>query len=256
MKLILIALLPVILFNRHTTSVQQKSITINNREYLLAWSDEFDGTQLNRAKWNYRALGKRGDAYNSTSSIWLDGKGCLVIEVKKKGDSILAGMIDTERLFETTYGYFECRAKLTKVSGAWPGFWLQSSRNGDNGVPETHGAEIDIFEYFPNIKKDSVTHTLHWGGYGRTHKMAGPIWVPYQRTGDGFHQFALEWTPEGYTTFVDGAITYSGKTMVSKVPEFMVLSFEVNKLVAGPLQLAALPDQFVVDHVRVYKLKN
>ena len=224
--------------------------------YELAWSDEFSGNSLDRTKWNYRATGKRGDAFNSRNAVCLDGKGNLVIEIKLKGDSVLTGMISTENLFETRYGYFECRAKLTKINGVWPAFWLQSQFNKDHGTPEKNGAEIDIFEYFPNLKKDSVSQTLHWGGYGPTHKQSGVVWAALKKTADGFHSFGLEWTDEGYATYVDGVQTYKGSELVSKVPEFIILSVEANKQVAGPLNRNELPDKFVVDYVRVYKRKG
>lgn len=226
---------------------------LNRNKYNLFWSEEFSGTKLDRSRWKYRSMGRRGDAINTSSAIRQDGKGYLFIECRKTGDSILAGIIDTEGLFEATYGYFECRVKLPETNGVWPGFWLQSSSNQDFGLPATEGAEIDIFEYFHNQGKDSVAHTLHWGGYGSSHKMAGPVYGALGRTSDGFHVIGLEWTPTSYKTFVDGAVTYSGNTNISHVPEFLVLSLEVNEKVAGKLDYRKLPALFVIDYVRVYK---
>jgi beta-glucanase (GH16 family) len=253
MKNILI-ILPSIIFLYGSFPPRQTPIKqVSGKEYRLVWKDEFNGLQLDRTKWNYRGTGKRGDAFNSRTAITLDGQGHLVIKVFKSVDSIITGMIDTERLFETRYGYFECRAALTSINGIWTAFWLQSSANRDHGTPELNGAEIDIFEYFHHVKRDSVAHTLHWGGYGPTHKMAGPVWVPVKKTSDGFHTFGLEWTENSYTTFVDGVKTYTGNVYISKVPEFMILSIEVNKAIAGVLNPIDLPDLFIVDYVRVYE---
>lgn len=225
--------------------------------YKLVWNDEFNGKTLDQTKWKHRGLGKRAEAYISESATKLDGKGCLVMEVKQSNDSILAGMIGTELTYQVKYGYFECRASLTKANGVFPAFWLQSGLiNDDKGTPEKNGAEIDIFEYFPNAKKDHVAHTLHWGGYGPGHQMAGPVWVPLKNTKDGFHVFALEWTPESYTTFVDGQITYQGTSLISQVSQFLILSVLVDKDAAGPLNVNDLPDRFMVDYVRVYQKKN
>jgi len=221
--------------------------------YKLIWKDEFNGNTLDRTKWKYRGLVKRGDAFNSTSAVKLDGKGCLIIEAKTKGDSILAGIIDTEKIFETKYGYFECRASLPKTPGIWVGFWLQSSANQDNSTPEKNGLEIDIFEYAPHNRKDAVAHALHWGGYGPTHKIEGPVYSSLSKTTDGFHTFGLEWTEDTYTVFVDGVKMHSSNALISKVSEFIVLSLEANKQVAGPLNPKDLPDGFIVDYVRVYK---
>jgi len=227
------------------------------RGYKLAWSDEFDGKELDRSKWNYRGLGKREGAYVTASAIQLDGRGHLIIEAGRSGDSIVTGMIGTDGLFNTKYGYFECRASMTKAAGLFPAFWLQSPKIlEENGSPETTGAELDIFEYFPNVRKDAVAHTLHYGGYGPSHRVSGPVWGLLGPAKDGFHTFGLEWAPSGYATFVDGVRTFSGNTLVSKVPEFIVLSLGINKMVGGPLDTAALPDKFIVDYVRVYKKKR
>jgi beta-glucanase (GH16 family) len=249
MRMLLKGLLLLVVF----LSFQPAPRTSSLPGYSLHWADEFNGNALNRTKWNYRGLGQRGDAINDSSSIFLNGKGQLCIEVRRTGGKLMAGIIDTERLFETRFGYFECRAKLPHVYGVWPAFWLQSSRNQDFGQPSTHGAEIDIFEYFHNNRKDTVSHTLHYGGYGSTHKVAGPVLGALSKTVDDFHVFGLEWTPDAYKTFVDGVMTYSGNTFISQVPEFIVLSMEVDSKVAGPLNERQLPASFVVDYVRVYK---
>ena len=222
--------------------------------YRLVWNDEFNGKTLDSSKWIYRGLGKRDDAYMTRKAVRLDGNGFLIIEASRSGDSVLTGMIGTNGLFETTYGYFECRASLTGTNGLFPAFWLQSPRIGhEGGSPETNGAELDIFEYFPNLRKDAVAHTLHYGGYGASHKVSGPVWGTLHPAKDGFHTFGLEWTPAGYTTFVDGVRTFTGNTLISRVPEFIILSLGVNKMAAGPLDRTGLPDRFVVDYVRVYK---
>lgn len=227
--------------------------TIPVRGYRLAWSDEFNGRKIDNRKWKYRQPGKRGDGYNDARAITLDGKGRLIIRAFQSNDSIFVGMVGTENLFETTFGYFECRAKLTSTNGIWPAFWLQSQKNGDNGQPETHGVEIDIFEYFRHNYEDQVSHTLHWGGYGITHKQSATVYSSLKPTRDGFHTFGLEWTPESYSTFVDGVKTNTTNSLISKIPEFIILSVEVNKAIAGPLEIRNLPDSFIVDYVRVYK---
>ena len=176
-----------------------------------------------------------------------------MISAQLRGDSVLAGIITTDNHFSTTYGYFECRARLTRTKGIWPAFWLLSRTNKDYSRPETHGAEIDIFEYYSHSKSDSVAHGLHWGGYGVTHRVEGPVWGALGKGEDGYHTFGFEWTPTSYTTYVDGKKTYHGDQLISHVPEYILLSVEVDAAVAGPLNRADLPDQFVVDYVRVYK---
>lgn len=240
-------------FFMHPCSSKSQPDSIPVKGYVLAWSDEFLGNVLDLGKWKYRNLGQRGDAWNDPGAVFLDGRGNLIIEASYKNGKIQAGIIDTEHSFNTKYGYFECRAQLPKIKGIWPAFWLQSSTNIEGGDPIISGAEIDIFEYFHHERRDTVSHTLHWGGYGKTHKVAGPVLGAMRKTPDDFHTFGLEWTPSSYKTYVDGVLTYSGETNISGVAEFIVLSLEVNRAVAGPLDITHLPGRYIVDYVRVYK---
>ena len=222
--------------------------------YELVWNDEFNGNRLDRNKWNFHAPGKRRDAFNTPAAVSLDGHGFLKITASVRNDSVFAAILSTEGTFETRYGFFECRAALTGTKGIWPAFWLFSPGNSD-GNPAEKGAEIDIFEYFLHDKKDSVCHTLHYGGYGAHHQVSGPVWSPLKKTPDGFHTFGLEWTPDAYAIYVDGQRTLVSKDNISKVPEVILLSVEVDKLAAGTLDKSRLPDSFTVDYVRVFKKK-
>lgn len=226
--------------------------------YSLVWQDEFNGISTSATKWNYRGLGKRDEAFISQDAVHLTGDGFLEMQVFQRNDSIFCAMIATENLQEFKYGYFECRAKFATTLGTVSAFWLQSKNIGRPGRnPEENGAEIDIFEFFPHQSRDHVYHTLHYGGYEpTTHKVVGPVAGKLDNIKDGFHTVGLEWTSEGYTTFVDGKKTSRLTTQVSKVPQFIVLSIGVNRNSAGPLDINALPDRFLVDYVRVYKKKN
>lgn len=230
---------------------QQQNIPVKN--YTMVWNDEFSGKKLDTTKWVYYQLGKRRDAINTKENVIVDGAGYLRLRVHEKNNQIFAAIISTEGLYQTRYGYFECRARLTKAKGIWPAFWLNASTNGDYGTPEKNGAEIDIFEYFPNINPRAVTHNLHWGGYGVTHRELGFIYTQLKETMDSFHVFGLEWTDTSYTVFVDGVRSAHGNMNISKVPQNILLSVECDDNGGGPLERTMLPDEFIVDYVRVYK---
>lgn len=233
--------------------IQSRTSTVSQSS--LVWSDEFSGDKLDESKWSY-VLGKRRDAVNVKEMVRLDGRGNLVIKVSADPSQIFAGMIQTDPHFLKRYGYFECRAKLTRAKGCWPAFWLLSNGNQTGTTPATGGVEIDIFEYFPHLHKDKISHNLHWGGYAETHKEIGLFFVPIQQTLDGFHTFGLEWTDSTYVTYVDGRETARLSEHISKVPQFLILSMECDAGFAGPLDRASLPDSLVVDYVRVYERKD
>lgn len=222
--------------------------------YELVWSDEFDGTTLDMTKWNYRDLGPRHDAINVRNTVSLDGKGHLVLSTRRKGNKYHTAMIGTQKKFETTFGYFECRAKLQKQIGHWSAFWLQSPRMGkDIGNVFEAGAEIDIFEY-SRTESDTVHHTLHWDGYGKDQKSAGKR-PQISGLSKGWHTFGLLWTDKEYVFYVDGKETWRTGEALSGQNEFIILSLEVGKW-AGDISKAVLPDSLYVDYVRVYKKKS
>jgi len=225
-------------------------------DYELVWKDEFDGDELDLEKWNYRAEGDtRNYAEVSRNTIHLDGEGHLVIEVTKDEEgNYFVGQTGTEGIFETTYGYFETRAKMNKGIGPHVAFWLQSPTmpRSDNN-PGENGSEVDIFEYHrenPGI----VHHNIHWNGYGEEHKQIG-IEIENPEVDEGFHTFGLLWREEGYTFYVDGKKTWETTEALSHRDEYMILSTELTGFGGDP-KLGEYPDQVVFDYVRVYKPKK
>jgi len=219
--------------------------------YELSWSDEFEGKVLDFEKWDYRGLGPRRDAFNVKDAVLLDGEGHLVLTTKRVKDKYHTAMIGTQGKFETAFGYFECRVKLQTQIGHWSAFWLQSPTLGESiGDPGKAGAEIDIFEYLRN-RGDKIQHTLHWDGYGKSHKSAQKI-TDVPGLSHGWHTVGFLWTPTHYVFYVDGKETWRTNKGVSHRPQYIILSLEVGKW-AGDISKAELPDHFYVDYVRVYK---
>jgi beta-glucanase (GH16 family) len=220
--------------------------------YKLVWSDEFDGTTLDMKKWDYRNLGPRRDAINVKETVTLDGRGHLRLTTKKVGDTYHTAMIGTQGNFETTFGYFECRAKLQTQFGHWSAFWLQTPTMADPlNNPAVAGTEIDIYEYHKKLGRDVVVHNLHWDGYKKNHKKAGgKATVP--GLSKGWHTFGLLWTEKAYVFYVDGKETWRTNIAISHRAEYIILSLEVGKW-AGDIAKAKLPDSLYVDYVRVYQ---
>ena len=98
-----------------------------------------------------------------------------------------------------------------------------------------------------------VSHNLHWA-YGPNQKSTGAFLSKVEGIGEGFHTFALEWTPEHYAFFVDGYKYYEIKEAISHIDEYMILSFEAAHSMED-LKTASLPDSYRIDYVKVYKKK-
>ena len=221
-------------------------------DYELFWEDEFNNSELDTNKWAVRAIGPRGVGYNTPDAIELkDGK--LHIKAYMENDSLKISAVGTQGRFETTYGYFECRAQLPKTTGNWAAFWIQSPGISSGEDPGKYGTEIDIFEYFKAQGGDFVSHNLHWA-YGPNQKSTGAFLSKVEGIGEGFHTFSVEWTPEKYAFFVDGLKYHEISEAISHIDEYIILSFEPahNR---EDLKTATLPDTYIIDYVKVYKKK-
>lgn len=218
--------------------------------FALCWEDQFNGSALDTAKWRIRGTGPRRIGYNDPSMVSVSD-GCLNLMYDIKKDSIMGSAVGTFETFNTTYGYFECRARLQKGMGPWAAFWMQSPLIAQGEDPATFGAEIDIFEYFKELGEDHMTHCVHWA-YGPNQKSVGRLDSDYSGLSEGFHTFGLEWTPEKYTFFINGLKFHEIDEGISHIDQYMILSMEIPSTLEG-IKNACAPDTFMVDYVKVYQ---
>lgn len=250
---------------------------IDLSKFELTFEDEFEGTKINTNVWKPVHQGIRKGGYWDFDQISVkDGNLHIRTEYKedgKYGAGYYCGSVNsnTENGFEQTYGYFECRCILPAAQGLWSAFWLFSN-NIDDYVPGEEGTEIDVFEspmwYRGNMGLENglVTSNLHYGGYSLGHRYlnvtVGKANNPYEE----YNTYGVEWNEDGYIFYVNGYETgRSSFGGVSKVPEFMKLSVEVDGAGGVPAhgwsgiitdnEDGAIPVDFVVDYVRAYQYK-
>ena len=227
-------------------------------------------TAPNGAKWqNWQPNVYRRDAFNDPNAASIaDGRLTVKTwsEVNDSGNLVHhTGMISTQGLFEHAYGRYEASIDFNDSPGQWSAFWLyQDAISNDPSPTGETGVELDIMEHRARDSGDNDiaghgASNAHWNGYG-----AGSQ-ADYSNTGDldldqGFHLYALDWTPDGYTFSIDGVETWTApNTPVTGANEYIILSSEVeNGSWAGhiPTQGYGSYDDtqtnFQVDYVRVY----
>lgn len=219
--------------------------------WRLAWQDEFDGKSLDAGKWEVPPDAPRRGAYWVRRAIELDGHGCLALRTFEEDGKYYSGCVRTRGRFEHAFGYYVARIRLQRQPGHWTAFWLMGSGVQQVGDEGRDGTEIDIMEK-PWLD-DRVQHALHWDGYGEALRSAVEV-VEVPNIMEGFRTFALWWTPEEYVFYVDGRETWRTRAGgVCQVPLFIKLSSEIGEW-AGDIRQADLPDEFLVDYVRVYDL--
>ncbi|GAA1155824.1 hypothetical protein GCM10009583_27450 [Ornithinicoccus hortensis] len=191
-----------------------------------AWQDEFEGTQVDTAKWYVRDQTYLSYDYgyivDDAVSV-ADGK--LRIRVDEldtpivKGDRTRhwsTGYLDSIGLHEADYGRWEIRAKIPTTEGnsrgVWPAFWLRNVGNvGEIDVLEAWG-DPPIQHDNPNLTETS-RFTLHEStnggmrtkGWYYEHQL-WPGQAPYDTASTGYHTWAVEYTPDYLKAYLDGQL--------------------------------------------------
>lgn len=222
---------------------------LRNTEY---WCDQMvsvkDGNAVIRAR---RDENHKCDVCGAAQGEFTGG-----IETRKmeNGESIPT--------FEQAFGYYEARVMFPKSRGMWSAFWIQTNSMGNIGNKGEDGMEIDIYESsFYNTNRSLMGHALHYDGYDpRHHKCMGTTRDFGADLYDGYHTFALKWTPEEYVFYIDGKPTWASDFGgVSKVPSFIRFTNELRPGKVGPYgqELGEFEGrEFYVDYVRVYQNVN
>ena len=246
---------------------------------LPSWRDEFNGTRVDRSKWNVH----HNDSVSYDNSVAYASQatprgGVLRLRAERmrtishggKNRSWKSAYLDSVGKFSQRYGRWEMRAKLPNTagnsSGLWPSFWLRDNSGG---------GEVDIFEAWgtPSTKPsddkylvENVTSTIHQDTYGGRANTKFQ-WLPTQsapnprRLSGGFHTFACEWTPSGFKFFLDGKLMGQRKT--SSFPWFRTsfpssanirIHYAVGQDYYGqPTARTKSRADYLIDYVRVYR---
>jgi beta-glucanase (GH16 family) len=166
-----------------------------------------------------------------------------------------SGMIYLKQ--EYRYGYFEMRAKIPNQGRTvWPAFWLF-----DGGGPQYR--EIDIFEFSgpvpnrvgtnvhiarqledmmvnpPGTKDNNNTYPDHFD-------------ITYSpNVTDGFHTYALKWTPNSIMWYVDDNLVRTLTKHTPRLPMHLIANLALAPW--DPPNGVGFPQDFEIDYIRVYK---
>ena len=237
---------------------------------VLAWSDEFEGTELNEDDWNFEI----GDGcpnicgwgnneleyYTKSNTLLTDG--FLVIEARKENAgtrNYTSSRITTQGKQSFKYGRIDIRAVLPRGQGIWPALWMLGNSISAEGWPAC--GEIDIMEMIGGGEgKDDVVHgTTHWehsgqyASYGQSYQLANGIFQ------DEFHVFSITWDEEYIRWFVDDNMYNEILITPAELSEFQEEFFLIFNVAVGgnwpgsPNNGTVFPQRMIVDYVRVFQ---
>jgi beta-glucanase (GH16 family) len=168
--------------------------------YQQVFLDDFNGpagTAPDQQNWHYDVGSGRDwgnhevdDSVSSTSSVFLDGHGDLVIKALEAGGTWTSGRIQTVRddFAAPAGGRVEMTASIQQpdvanAAGYWPAFWALGSPSAGSWP---QAGEMDILEDING--NDKVSQTLHDGGSDKGHE---PVRCPGVVSCEaGFHTYS------------------------------------------------------------------
>ena len=224
------------------------------QEWRMVWNDEFDGKELDVAKWTAQGDHVRKGGMWLKKCSQLDGQGHLQLLATKEPDgSFGTGCVNSKGKFEHKQGLWVARMQMPTQPGFWSAFWLMGNAVGKIGNEGMDGTEIDVVEY-PK-RTGELNMAVHWDGYGKEHQVRGSRHIDKSFT-KGFHTYAVYWNEREYVFYYDGKEVWrTSEGMISRVPQYIILSNEVGSW-AGDIKEATLPDRCLIDYVRVYDLES
>lgn len=247
--------------------------------FVPEFSDEFDGSALDAGKWwdfNPAWHGRkpahfdRANVRVAAGALHLTARvpdpATVTVEDRVRGyDQFTTALVKSKARIR--YGYFEarCRSMRANVCNA---FWLYDPldppakyREGD------FSEEIDIFEVFgkPNREEHNRVffatvhrhHTPYVESLVNAKKTVLPnysakVKMPFDFSAD-FHVYALQWTPQALTWFVDGREVFARPNDYFHRPLHVMLDAEVMEKWTGLPDPADLPATFSIDYVRIWQ---
>lgn len=159
------------------------TVTIDGKQYVYVWGDEFDGSELvDNSKWDIgehmsqwsdlEYLANEDVCYVENGRLRMTALRFLSEDSADKGYAS-CGSYDTANTMALMGGYFEYTAKISYTKGILPPFWFMSNPEVGTCIPlEQYRApwniEFDFFETFANGNQWDVSIHKYYKPYNVT----------------------------------------------------------------------------------------
>lgn len=252
--------------------------------WSLVWSDEFNGTSLDRSVWNYDIGTGNWGWGNGEVQYYTDkadnvsvSDGSLKITAKREnysGSSYTSGRINTLGKKAFKYGKMEARIKVEggNQNGVWPAFWMMGN-NMASGTGWPYCGELDIMEHANS--RNYVEGTLHWNaggiGAGYNHVSWGSYsggqyyYFPDNTSNgiNGWHTYGVIWDEQKIQWYVDDNVYLTGyitndNAYAFQKEQFFLLNLALGGTGTGYTGNTTVDGNFssatmYVDYVRAYQ---
>ena len=271
MKYILLIIIAGCLGQTMSFSQAKPSAGATGHFTRLVWADEFAGEGLpDTLIWSY----EQGYVRNKEIQYYTKNRkenafvrnGYLVISALNdslildgKTHPVTSASLITKNKKDWTYGRIEVKAKIPSSQGTWPAIWMLGSNIEQVGWPAS--GEIDILEHV-GYQPDVVHFNVHTKKYNHLIGTGKGIQVPYTNPASDFHIYAIEWFKDRIEWYMDEQKVYTYKNEGEGAsswpfdqPQYLILNLAFGGAWGGSkgVDLTTLPQEFLVDYVRVYQ---
>jgi beta-glucanase (GH16 family) len=243
-------------------------------DWVKTLDDEFNGNALDFTIWN-----DYGPNFWDKVSHWsrantVVGGGVVRLRYEKKTgrhndepsgteSPYTSGFLETYGKWVQRYGYFEARMKLPTAPGLWPAFWTMPDRGVERGPQWVRqdtgngGMEFDIMEHLTRWGPARYNIAMHWDGYGNGHQARGSDHVTVVPDTKGDITAGLLWTPGLAVFYCNGTEVYRWENeRICSVQSDLMFTLVMGGWDNSRLDDARLPDELVVDYVRVWQRRD
>jgi len=242
-----------------------------NPNWKQVWSDEFDGTDIDKSKWTFEIDGKGGgngemEYYtDSPENAHIDNGHLIITALKNRDDKkrpFSSARMNTKGKFNWKYGRFEARIKVPTGKGVWPAFWMMPEDSVYGGWASS--GELDIMEEVGD-KPGTTFGTIHYGDKWPHNTHTGDKYTlpDDAKLSDDWHIYSVEWEEGVIRWYFDNNLYETQTKWYTKAAPFpapfdqnfyIVLNFAVGGAWPGkPSPDTPFPQTMDVDYVRVYQ---
>ncbi|MBB5874482.1 beta-glucanase (GH16 family) [Allocatelliglobosispora scoriae] len=179
--------------------------------WTLAFNDDFNGTAVDTAKWNFRTDVKAFSAQRP-ENVTVAG-GLMSINLKQEayaGKSFTGGGLISKQALR--YGYYETRAKINDGVGWHSSYWLMAGDGSTTFGPERR-TEIDGFE-IDSKSSPTALNTNHSGVHAWNGTSTIDAYHPGSTYNTGldlrqWHVYGIDWSETSVKFLIDGVLKYT-----------------------------------------------
>jgi beta-glucanase (GH16 family) len=247
---------------------------MKGKEWILVWSDEFEGNGLpDTSKWTYD-IGNWGWGNNEPqyyTEFRADNarqeNGNLIIEARKNDmdQPWTSARLTTRGKVSFIYGRIEFRAKVPAGDGAWSAGWLLGDAYRDE-ISWPYCGEIDVLECvgreIDDETGDGVNHaSCHTRAYYFKQGNQISNIIPVKNMNKAFHVYSIDWDATGIHGFVDGKKYFTYDKLNGQWewpfnnPQNLIINLAMGGGMGGQIDENLTSQQLIVDYIRVYEKK-